>query len=90
MHGQFIREIPENVDKNRTWEWLSKSDLKTGTEALLCAVQEQAIRINYVKHQWKTSESPTCRLYVKNVESSVERIKEVTRQCSKESSLRPL
>ena len=51
MHGQFVREIPENVDKNRTWEWLSKSDLKIGTEALLCAVQEQAIRINYVKHQ---------------------------------------
>ena len=50
MCGQFVREMPENVDKNKTWQWLSKCDLKTGTEALLCATQEQAIRKNYVKH----------------------------------------
>ena len=24
MYGQFIREMPENVDKNKTWQWLSK------------------------------------------------------------------
>ena len=28
MHGQFIREMPEKVDKDRTWQWLSKSDKK--------------------------------------------------------------
>ena len=59
MHGQFIRELPEEVDKDRTWQWLSKSDLKIGTEALLCAAQQQAVRTNYVKYQIdKTSESP--------------------------------
>ena len=21
MHGQFVREMPEKVDKNRTWQW---------------------------------------------------------------------
>ena len=69
MHGQFVWEIPENVDKNRIWEWLFKSYLKIGIEALLCAVQEQATRINYVKHHIdKTTEGPTCRLCVKNVE----------------------
>ena len=36
MHGQFIREIPTKVDKDRTWQWLCKSNLKIGTEALLC------------------------------------------------------
>ena len=37
--------------------------MKIGTEALLCAAQEQAIRTNYVKHHiGKTSESPLCRL----------------------------
>ena len=49
MHGQFVRGMPEKVDKNKTWQWLSRIDLKMGTEALLCAAQEQAIRRNYVK-----------------------------------------
>ena len=31
MYGQFVREMPENVDKNKTWQWLSKCDLKIGT-----------------------------------------------------------
>ena len=35
----FIRELPEEVDKDRTWQWLSTSDLKIGTEALLCAAR---------------------------------------------------
>ena len=70
MHGQFIRELPEEVDKDRTWQWLSTSDLKIGTEALLCAAQEQAIRTNYVKYQIdKTSDSPLCRLCGKKGES---------------------
>ena len=49
MQGQFVREMPEKVDRIKTWEWLSRSDLKVGTQALLCAAQEQAIRTNYVK-----------------------------------------
>ena len=50
IHGQYVKEMPEKVDKDRTWQCLSKSDLKIGTEALLCAAQEQAINTNYVKH----------------------------------------
>ena len=54
--------MPEKVDKNKTWQWLSKSYLKFGTETLLCAAQEQAIRTNYVEyHIDRTSESPLCR-----------------------------
>ena len=37
MHGQFVREMPEKVDRARSWEWMSRSDLKVGTEALQCA-----------------------------------------------------
>ena len=37
MHKQFIRETREKVDKQKTWQWLSRGDLKVGTEALLCA-----------------------------------------------------
>ena len=47
MHRQFIRETTEKVDKEKTGRWLSRGDLKVGTEALLCAAQEQAIRPNY-------------------------------------------
>ena len=63
IHGQSIREMPEKLDKDRTWQWLSKSDLKIRTEALLCSTQELAIRTKFVKHHIdKTNESPLCRL----------------------------
>ena len=26
MHGLFVREMPEKLDKDKTWQWLSKSD----------------------------------------------------------------
>ena len=50
MHKQFIRETTEKVEKEKTWQWLSRGDLKVGKEALLSAAQEQAIRTNYVKY----------------------------------------
>ena len=28
MHGQFVREMPKKYDKNKTWQWLSKSNWK--------------------------------------------------------------
>ena len=47
-----------------------QSDLKIGTETLLCAIQEQVIRTNYIKHHiHKTRESPLCRLCGKKGES---------------------
>ena len=47
----------------KTWQWLSRGGLKVGTEALLCAPWEQAIRTSYMKyHIDETSESPLCRL----------------------------
>ena len=80
MHGQFIRETTEKVDKVKTWQWLSGGDLKVGTEALLCAAQEQAIRTNYMKyHIDKTSESSLCRLCGKKGES----VQHITSGCEK-------
>ena len=38
MHGQFVREMPDKSDEDKTCKWLFKSDLKIGTENLLCAV----------------------------------------------------
>ena len=64
MHGQFVREMVDKVDKDKAWQWFSKSDLKIETEALLCAAQKQPIRRNYIKHSiiGKTSDSRLCRL----------------------------
>ena len=28
MYGQFVREIPEEIDKHLPWKWLVQSDLK--------------------------------------------------------------
>ena len=50
MYKQLTRETMVKVDKEKAWQWLSQGDLKVGTEALLCATQEQAIRANYMKH----------------------------------------
>ena len=63
MYGQFLREMPETVDKDKTWAWTRKSDLKVETEALIFAAEEQALRTNYVKFNIdKSVDSPLCRM----------------------------
>ena len=57
MHGQFLREMPETVDKVKTWEWTRKGDLKFETEALIFAAQEQALRTNYVTGKFNINKS---------------------------------
>ena len=80
MYGQFIREMPEKVDKDKTWNWLVRSDLKVETEALLCAAQEQTIRTNYVKHHIdKSIDDPLCRMCGKRGES----VQHVISECEK-------
>ena len=60
MHGQFARD-KEDKDKNNTWRWMAKSDLKGQTKALICSAQEQSIRTNNIKYNIdKTAESPLC------------------------------
>ena len=63
MHGQFTREMPETVDKDKTWKWTRKGDLKVETGTLIFAAQEQALRTNYVRFNIdKSVDSPLCRL----------------------------
>ena len=55
--------MPEEIDKDLSWEWLVESDLKVQTEATVCAAQEQALRTNYTKNKTdKTLENPSCRM----------------------------
>ena len=63
MYGEFLREIPEEIETDLSWKWLVQSDLKVQTEATICAAQEQALRANYTKNKIdKTSENPLCRI----------------------------
>ena len=59
MYGQFLHEMPEQIDKNLSWKWLVQSDLKVQTETTICAAQEQALRTIYTKNKIdKTLENP--------------------------------
>ena len=57
-----MRERGSTDDRNR-WEWLKRGKLKSETEILLCAAQEQALQVNAIKYTIdKTSGTPLCRL----------------------------
>ena len=77
--------MSEKVDKDKNWQWLSKSDLIIETEALECAALGQTIRTNYEKcavqeQALRTNEVKTgidhqdvfslCRFYQEKVELS--------------------
>ena len=38
--------MPETTDEKEIWNWLRKADLEVQTEAMLYAMQEQAIQTN--------------------------------------------
>ena len=80
MYGQFIRNKDANINEECTWSWMMSSDLKSSTEALIFAAQEQAIRTKYVKfHIDKTIDSPACRMCGKSGET----ISHILSECSK-------
>ena len=79
MHEQFARDM-EDKDKNNTWRWMRKSDLKGCTEALICSAQEQSIPTNYIKYNIdKTGKSPLCRMRGTRNET----ISHIVSKCSK-------
>ena len=77
---QFVRETPETRDEKVTWNWLRKVDLKVEMKAILCTLQEQAIRTNYVNQKVdKTPQSPLCRMCDKKNET----IFHIVNECEK-------
>ena len=70
MHGQYIRQLEDNVDIERTFQWLRKSDLTIETEGFITAAQDQAIQTRSIaKSLYHTASSDMCRMCNKHVES---------------------
>ena len=64
-----MRETESTDDRNR-WEWLKRGELKRKTESLLCAAQEEALRVSAIKYSIdKTRGTPLCRFYNEKTES---------------------
>ena len=71
LHGKFQHAIKEVADK-RTWEWLKMGYMKKGTEAMITAAQDQALRTNWIKAKIDGQDcSPKCRLCNEEDESSM-------------------
>ncbi|KAL1448297.1 hypothetical protein WDU94_009865 [Cyamophila willieti] len=76
MHGQFIRQINQdpNINKNQSFNWLSKCNLKGETESLLTAAQDQALNTKYHAAKiLKVSSDSKCRI-CKNFDETVHHI----------------
>ena len=85
MHGKFVRELPNEIDIEKSWEWMRKADLKPETESLIFAAQENALRTNYVKFNIdKTADTPLCRMCKERVESVGHLVSECTKLAQKE------
>ena len=48
LHSQFVRQTKEVGNQDR-WKWLRNGTLKSETENLICAAQEQSILTNLIK-----------------------------------------
>ena len=63
MHSAFVRETEEGRDEANSWLLVKKGYLKKETEGLIMAAQDQAIRTNWIRHNFdKEDTSPLCRL----------------------------
>ena len=63
LHGQYVRNIQDIVNKEDTAGWLRNGRLKKETEGLIVAAQDQALSTNAIKvNVYKQKGSPMCRL----------------------------
>jgi len=62
LHGHFHRQTKDIIDKQESVRWLTDGLMKKGTESLLMAAQEQALRTRYIKYAIdKAKIDPKCR-----------------------------
>ena len=79
LYGHFKRLI-NNISNQKTWSWVRKGNLKRGTESLLIAAQDNAIRTNHIKARIdKMQQNSKCRLCGDRDET----INHIISECSK-------
>ena len=62
LNRQFLRQTENEAGKD-SWNWLRNAGLKRGTESMIMATQEQAIRTNIIKAKIdKAQEESKCRM----------------------------
>ena len=63
MHGQHHRLLQEeHIDRKTSLSWMKDSRLKGHTEAIVHAIQDQAVKTRYMeKNIYKTTENDKCR-----------------------------
>ena len=62
LHGHYIRACEEKIDKENTFLWLKKGDIKIETEGLITAAQDQSLPTNSLRSIYSNNQSPLCRL----------------------------
>ena len=73
LHGQYLRQTKE-VRSDQCWAWLQNGDLKSETESLIVAAQNQNIRTNLVKAKIdKSQRGSLCRV-CRKVDESIDHI----------------
>ena len=63
LHGAWHKAVSETADMAMTYQWLTKSNIRTNTEALIMAAQEQALNTRAVAFEiYHTVQDPRCRM----------------------------
>jgi len=63
LHGQYARQMKDGIDKDATFQWLTRGNLTIESEGFLCAAQEQAVHTRAIaKHIFKTAANDKCRV----------------------------
>ncbi|KAF2882012.1 hypothetical protein ILUMI_24160 [Ignelater luminosus] len=80
MHGQYPRAVQEYlIDKEQTYRWLRKGELKGETESLIIAAQDETINTRYhKKNLLKHNINSKCRLCEEHEETTEHIIAECT------------
>ena len=77
MHGHFLKQT-KDLSSNDTWQWFQRGELKKGTEGMIMAAQDQALRTRYI--QLATDEA-NISLKCRKCNQKDETINHITSEC---------
>ena len=70
LHGAWHKSVSDVADMALTYQWLNKSNIRSNTEALIMAAQEQTLNTRAVAHEiYNTVQDPRCRLCKQHAET---------------------